>query len=303
MQRALSTSLQEQTALARANQRFVPAEFLAALDRPSITAVQPGDSVQKELTILFSDMRGFTSHVEGNTPEQNIHFINDYLAAMEPAILRHGGFVDSYIGDAIMALFAVGADAALRASIDMLRSLDTYNAERSLRGARPIRIGIGLNTGVVTLGTIGGPQRIKCGVIGDTVNLGARVESLSKSYGVPLILSDHTIQRLQNPQAFLLRELDRVRVVGRQAAVTLYEAFDADPLALRERKQAAAPDWSAALRAYDARDFEGALARLDACQPLLHDDTTWAKRRARCQIFLRQPPGPDWTGIEELSQK
>lgn len=303
LQRALSTSLKEQTALARANQRFVPAEFLAALDRPSITTVQLGDSVQKELTILFSDMRGFTSHVEGNTPEQNIHFINDYLAAMEPAILRHGGFVDSYIGDAIMALFAVGADAALRASVDMLRNLDEYNGVRARSGLRPIRIGIGLNTGTVTLGTIGGPQRIKCGVIGDAVNLGARVESLSKSYGVSLILSDHTVHRLQNPGAFLLRELDRVRVVGRQAAVTLYESFDADPAPLRDRKQGAAEAWTAALRAYDARDFAGALSHFDACAGLLHDDVTWAKRRARCEQHLRQPPGADWSGIEELHQK
>lgn len=303
LQRALSTSLQEQTALARANQRFVPAEFLAALDRPSITTVQLGDSVQKELTILFSDMREFTSHVEGNTPEQNIHFINDYLAAMEPAILHHGGFVDSYIGDAIMALFAVGADAALRASIDMLRNLDAYNAARAARGLRPVRIGIGLNTGTVTLGTIGGPQRIKCGVIGDAVNLGARVESLSKSYGVSLILSHHTVCRLQNPGAFLLRELDRVRVVGRQAAVTLYESFDADPAPLRESKQSAAAAWSAALRAYHARDFAGALAHFDACGGLLRDDVTWAKRRARCEMYLQQPPPADWSGVEEMHQK
>jgi hypothetical protein len=94
LQSELQTSLQEQVELVRANQRFVPAEFLTALGRLSITTVELGDSVQKELTILFSDMRGFTSHVEGNTPEQNIHFINDYLAAMEPAILAHGGCPD-----------------------------------------------------------------------------------------------------------------------------------------------------------------------------------------------------------------
>ena len=156
-------------------------------------------------------MRSFTSHVEGNTPEQNIHFINDYLAAMEPAILSHGGFVDSYIGDAIMALFAVGADAALRASIDMLRNLHKYNLVRLARGAREIRIGIGLNTGVVTLGTIGGPQRIKCGVIGDAVNLGARVESLSKGYGVSLIRSSHTVARLRRPQLLFQHAVRRCR--------------------------------------------------------------------------------------------
>lgn len=303
LQHALSTSLEEQTALARANQRFVPAEFLAALGRTSITKVELGDSVQKELTILFSDMRGFTSHVEGNTPEQNIHFINDYLAAMEPAILQHGGFVDSYIGDAIMALFAVGADRALRASIDMLRNLETYNAARRARRAAEVRIGIGLNTGIVTLGTIGGPQRIKCGVIGDAVNLGARVESLSKSYGVALILSHHTVERLQNPQAFLLRELDRVRVVGRQAAVTLYEAFDADPSLQRQQKLDAAPHWSAALRAFEARDFAGALTLFDICRPLLEHDTTWIKRRARCLQYLHHPPPQNWNGVEELAQK
>lgn len=140
-------------------------------------------------------------------------------------------------------------------------------------------------------------------MIGDAVNLGARVESPSKSYGLSLILSSHTTSRLHNPQVFLLRELDRVRVVGRKAAVTWHEAFDADPPELRERKLSASADWTAALRASNAREFALALHHLDECRNQLADDTTWTKRYARCAKYLRQPPPPDWDGVEEMTQK
>lgn len=152
----LQQSLQTQVELTRANERFVPREFLAALGHVSIAGVALGDSVQKEMTVLFSDMRAFTSHVEGQRPGENIAFINDYLSDMEPAIVEAGGFVDSYIGDAILALFDVEPERAVRAGLGMLRRLRGYNARRTARGLAPVFIGVGVNSGLLTLGTMGG---------------------------------------------------------------------------------------------------------------------------------------------------
>jgi class 3 adenylate cyclase len=266
-----------------------------------VARVQLGDSVQKEMTVLFFDMRGFSALVEGQTPEQNIAFINEYLGAMEPAILGHGGFVDSYLGDAIMALFDGDPADAITAGVEMFTRLGAYNAQRASRGLGAVRIGVGLNAGLLTLGTIGGPQRIKCGVIGDPVNLAARVESLTKSYQAPLLTTDTTLERAGG--RFLAREVDRVRVVGRQTPVTLVEVFDADPAPLRERKQATLSSWHEALARYHARDFTVAASLFAAVREALPQDAVARLRHERCLGLLSVPPPGDWDGVATLEKK
>jgi class 3 adenylate cyclase len=255
------------------------------------------------MSVLFSDIRGFTPLVEGMSPELNIRFINTYLSYMEPEILRHGGFVEGYIGDAIMALFDGAADGAVRAGVDMLNALAKLNESRAAAGEAPVEVGIGVNTGLLTMGTIGGSARIKCGVIGDSVNLASRVETLTKVYRVPLIVSDATVARLSHPSSFCLREIDRVRVVGRAAPVRLHEVYDADPPALRDAKRLAEDDWNDALSRYYAGDFRGAMASLTECESVLPGDTVVARRLARCRRFLEVDPGPAWTGVETLDEK
>jgi class 3 adenylate cyclase len=266
-----------------------------------VARVELGDSVQKEMTVLFSDMRGFSALVEGQTPEQNIAFINEYLGAMEPAILGHGGFVDSYLGDAIMALFDGDPADAITAGVEMFTRLGAYNAQRASRGLGAVRIGVGLNAGLLTLGTIGGPQRIKCGVIGDPVNLAARVESLTKSYQAPLLTTDTTLERAGG--RFLAREVDRVRVVGRQTPVTLVEVFDADPAPLREKKQATLGSWREALERYHARDFAVAASLFAAVRAELPQDAVARLRHERCLGLLSVPPPGDWDGVATLEKK
>jgi predicted ATPase/class 3 adenylate cyclase/tRNA A-37 threonylcarbamoyl transferase component Bud32 len=299
----LKTALEEQVRLTEAHKRFVPHEFLQNLGRRGIVEVALGDSVQKEMSILFSDMRGFTRLVEKLSPEENIRFINQYLGYMEPPILANGGFVEGYIGDAIMALFEGGADGAVLAGTDMLRALVEFNRARALAGEPPCRIGIGVNTGVLTLGTIGGMARIKCGVIGDSVNLAARVESITKTYGVALLVSDDTYVRLREPARHAIRLVDRVRVVGRARPVTLYEVFDADDSELRDQKLAIAGTYAEGLDAYYARDFPTARARFEQCLAALPEDTVLLRHRTRCQCYAERPPGADWDGTEELSHK
>ncbi len=214
--------------LNKAYERFIPNEFLKLLNKESVLDVQLGDHVEKEMTILFSDIRGFTALSERMSPQENFDFINIYLGQMEPIIAQHRGFIDKYIGDAIMALFPTSADDAISGAIDMLRTLVEYNLLLQEANYQSIQIGIGLNTGPLMLGTVGGPNRMDGTVIADAVNLAARIENLTKTYGAALLITDQTYQKLEDINRYKIRVIDRVTVKGKSEPVTVYEVFDGD---------------------------------------------------------------------------
>jgi len=211
-----------------AYERFVSRAFLKLLGKNSLAEIELGDHIEREMTVMFSDIRGFTSLSESMTPQDNFAFINAYLSRMEPVIRENRGFIDKYIGDAIMALFPHSADDALQAGIGMLKRLREYNATRG-RVDRPIlKIGIGIHSGLLMLGTIGGQQRMDGTVISDAVNAAARVEGLTKTYKVPLLITDEIYKLLRNPADYHIRVIDHVRVKGKTKFLTVYEVFDAD---------------------------------------------------------------------------
>ncbi|MGL5059758.1 MAG: PAS domain S-box protein [Microcoleus sp.] len=264
--------------LNQAFSRFVPRQFLHLLDK-SIVEVQLGDRVRQEMSILFSDIRDFTSLSETMTPEDNFKFINSFLSRMEPAIVDNQGFIDKYIGDAIMALFGKrtsqsnddsqtfefdsgSADDAVKAGIAMQRKLAEYNQHRSNCGYQPIKIGIGINTGSLMLGTVGGENRMDGTVISDAVNLAARVEALTKDYGVSMLITHQTFIDLNEP-IFAMRPIDRVQVKGKSNWVMVYEVFEADRPDIREKKLATYHIFLAALHEYMSRKI-GAAAQLFA---------------------------------------
>ncbi|WP_333130820.1 AAA family ATPase, partial [Microcoleus sp. Pol11C3] len=214
--------------LNKAYERFVPNQFLHFLEKPSIVDVELGDQVQLEMSVLFSDIRDFTTLSESMTPEDNFQFINAYLSRMESAIIENNGFIDKYIGDAIMALFSGNADNAVNASIAMLYQLQVYNQERVNSGYAPIKIGIGINTGNLMLGTVGGQNRMDTTVISDAVNLASRVEGLTKTYGVALLITEQTFNKLANPSNYAMRMIAQVSVKGKVNLSTIYEVFEAD---------------------------------------------------------------------------
>lgn len=228
----------QQVELTNAYEKFVPHEFIGFLNKESITQVRLGDHVQLRMTVLFSDMRSFTSLSERITPEENFRFLNRYLMAMEPVVQRHGGFIDKYIGDAIMALFHQGADQAVRSAVSMMAELQTINGNRINDGLEPLRIGIGLNTGELMLGIVGGENRMEGTVISDAVNVAARMEDLNKKYGTSILISEQTADSLRNPGEFHIRKLDRLRMKGKETPVGIYEVFDADPEQSRSAKLA-----------------------------------------------------------------
>lgn len=248
-------------------ERFVPQAFLAMIGKPSIVTVMLGDNKRENMTVLFSDIRNFTTLSEKMTPDENFAFINSYLEKMGPVIRAHNGFIDKYIGDAIMALFG-NADDALRASLAMLETLESFNVERGAVGLEPVGIGVGLNTGSLMLGTIGEKHRMDGTVISDAVNLASRVESLTKVYRVGILISQHTYNKLADPKAYDIRPIDVVVVKGKTEPVTLYEVFDRD-----------APEE----RAAKGRTRDLLLAGVDA---LVRLDTATARRQFEQSLIL-----------------
>ncbi len=262
--------------------RFVPMRFLQLMGLNDIRQVELGQQVERKMTVLFSDIRDFTSLSEAMSPQENFNFLNSYLMQMEPVIAAHGGIIDKYIGDAIMALFPDSPDAAVRGALAMLAKLDEYNTGRERAGYRPIRIGIGINTGIVILGTVGGVGRMDGTVIGDAVNLAARLERLTKEYKVPLLISEYTLYSLENPEPYSIRFLDRTRIRGKQDNQSVFEVFDADPPTLRIAKRETRKHFEQALACYHLDDIAGARLELSAVREVAPDDVAVEVYLARC---------------------
>lgn len=207
----------------KAYSRFVPLAFLRFLNKRDITEIGLGDQVQREMTILFSDIRSFTQLSEKMTPKDNFDFLNSYMRRMGPIIRKHGGFIDKYLGDGIMALFPSIPDQALEAALEMLQELKELNRLRVERQYEPIRIGIGLHTGTLMLGTIGEEERMDGTVISDAVNLASRIEGLTKEFDTDLLLSEETFKKLKNSWKYSLEKLGTVTVKGKSESSEVYK--------------------------------------------------------------------------------
>ena len=271
--------------LSRAYERFVPKEFLTLLNRNSIVDVKIGDHIQKTMSILFSDIRSFTSLSENLTPKENFRFLNSYLGLMGPIIREHHGIVDKYIGDAIMGIFDANAENAIEAAITMRRTLFKYNEGRKRAGYRPIEIGIGINTGVVMLGMVGEENRMEGSVVSDAVNLASRVEAMTKLYRVGILISDYTFLCLSDPTRYEMRIIDCVNVKGKQESVCIYEIFDADPSGIREAKLATKTRFEEGIFLYFSKHFTEAKRVLQDVYSINPEDKVVELHIKRCEHF------------------
>jgi len=244
--------------------------------------VQLGNQVQKEMTIMFSDIRNFTSLSERMSPQENFNFLNLFLSRMEPVIGQYNGFIDKYIGDAIMSLFPTNADDALQCAIEMLRTLKDFNAEQN----EEVRIGIGLNTGNLMLGTIGGAHRMDGTVISDAVNLTSRVEAMTKSYGASIIITEQTYRGLEDPSQYLIRRLDNVIAKGKTKSVMLYQVCDF--LSDEERKLVAGSkrQFEMGVSCFHDADFETALELFEGIAKANPRDLPAEFFMQRCKQYL-----------------
>ncbi len=282
---------------------FVPLEFLKLLEKESIVDVRLGDHVQKHMAVLFADIRSFTTLSETMTPKENFEFINAYLGSVSPVIRKHHGFIDKYIGDAIMALFPASADDAMQASIDIHKQLVDFNADRQKKFLQPIKIGIGVHTGTLMLGTIGEEKRMEGTVISDAVNLASRLEGLTKMYGASIIVSEQILKELANPDQYSYRFLGKVRVKGKQEAVYIFEILDTEPQEIRVQKTAFRPLFKEAIDAYYQRQFKDAAKRFQYILTEAPQDKAAGFYLERCQYYLEHGTPYDWDGIEALTHK
>ncbi|MCW5516984.1 ATP-binding protein [Muriicola sp. Z0-33] len=247
----------------KATSKFVPTEFIKSVGRESITEISLGDHVQKDVTVLFSDIRHYTHLAENMTPQQTFKFVNSYVGKMGPLIQANMGFVNQYLGDGIMALFPHKAEHALQAAIDMQKAIAQYNIKRKSEGKEEISVGIGLHTGSLVMGIIGDIHRNDTAIIADTVNTASRMEGVTKHYGANIIISEDSLKTIKNKTVFGLRFLGRVKAIGKDNAVGIYECFDGDSVEMVKLKKKTLPEFKKGLEFFFAHEFPRASASFD----------------------------------------
>lgn len=305
LQAQLETRFDEQaTELSEVNDaygRFVPHEFLSFLNKESITQVQLADHEEREMTIMFADIRDFTPLSESMNPQENFRFLNSYLSRVSPVIGQHNGFIDKYIGDEIMALFPRSPDDAVQAAIALQIEVALYNQHRGNCGYDPVRIGISLHTGRLMLGIIGEDKRLEGTVISDAVNLASRIESLTKLYGVSCVASESTVDGLRDRDRYRLRSLDEVRVRGRKDSIRLYEIYDGLESHTMEKKEETRFMFTHALALYQAGELRKAKDRLLEVVEIDPNDSAAHVFLARIDHYEREGLPKNWKGVQEFA--
>ena len=234
--------------------RFVPQDFLKVLNRKNIADITLGDCVEKTMTVLFLDIKSFTSIAEQLSPVDIFNLINTLMSYLDPIILKHSGVIDKYIGDAILALFN-DADDALVAAMEMLVALDDFNAFRARNNLEPLYVGIGINTGSLIVGTVGFEKRMDCSVISDAVNVASRLETLTRSFGIEVLIGEKTYEQLKHKESYFMRFLGLTAVKGKTQSIKVYEVFNHDPPKEVQLKKDSAAIFSQALADYAAKQF------------------------------------------------
>ncbi|MBP9886986.1 MAG: guanylate cyclase [Leptospiraceae bacterium] len=296
-------AIEEQKKLITSYARFVPEQLLTFLGKDIITKVGLGDSVQKDMTILFSDIRAFTSISETLSPSENFGFINSYLETMGPVIRKHNGFIDKYIGDAIMALFPQKTSDAIDASIEMLEELYKLNVKRKSKGFAPISIGIGIHTGSQMLGIIGEKERMEGTVISDVVNTASRLEGLTKAYSTALLVSEDVLEGVEDKSKYEYRFLDTVKVKGKNKAVRIFEILNGVSPRIRELKIQTKPDFEAGIELYYSKKFKDSLKKMKSVLKKDSKDKAAELYVERCNFYSKNGIDPNWDGVEKLDFK
>jgi len=281
-------------------QKFVPADVIEQFfANPEKMLV--GEN--RVISILFSDIRSFTTISEQMMPDDLVNSLNRYFTIMVDIIDARGGTVDKYIGDAIMAFFGAPArhkDDATRsvlAGIEMNEALEEFNTQQRKLGKPEFRIGVGINYGVVTVGNIGTEKKMDYTIIGDMVNLASRMEGLTKKYHQPLLISESLHQKVKDE--VVCRLIDSVAVKGKTKGVKIYTAKKR----LSEEENRAWTLHNTAMESYYRRDFDEAIGYFQNVQKIFPDDYASQLMMDRCRQFKAEPPPENWDGVEIMTEK
>lgn len=273
--------------LLNAYNKFVPKEFLAQLNKKDIIDIKLGDQIEKEMTVMFADIRDFTCLSETMSPEDNFKFLNSYLKNMGPIIRKNNGFIDKFIGDAIMALFT-DVEGAISASIEMQIELNGYNKRRLEKGYKPINIGIGINTGFMALGTIGEEERMETTVISDAVNQAARMESLTKTYGAKILLSLGTLNSISAPDKYSYRLVDVINLRGKNEPTFVIELLDCLPDEEKNLKMKTKPELEKAISFFRDNKVKESYEILNNLLEINTNDAVLKIYISKCEDLLKK---------------
>jgi class 3 adenylate cyclase len=283
--------------------KFVPHQFIQALGKSVITDVQLGDQVEKIVTVLFSDIRDYTTLSEQMTPEENFAFVSSFNERMGPIIRQHGGFINQYLGDAIMAIFPNNASDALFAAIKMQKEVQEFNTKRASQNKVPIKIGVGLHTGPLIMGITGDHERMDATTIADTVNTASRLESLTKYYKANILLSEASLKNMVNAETFDLRHLGGVQLKGKMESINIYECFNGSDENDVKKKLASLSFFSEAMTDYLNQSFTEAHDKFYRVLELHPEDLTTKLFLNKTDHYLNNGTPHNWTGVEEMHNK
>ena len=289
-------------ALLHSYSKFVPTEFIEFLKKNSVLDITLGDQIEVDMSILFSDIRSFTTISEKMTAEETFKFINSYLHAMGPCVTKQNGFIDKYIGDAIMALFRT-PENALDGAIDMLDELYLYNKKRVEKDYEKISIGIGIHTGRLILGIVGSELRIQGTVISDAVNLASRIEGLTKMYGASLLMSEESFNIIEKKEKYYTRVIDRVKVKGKDKPVDVIEILNGNSERIINLKLSTNHLMKEGITLFRERDFRNAIKHFEEILSIDPKDKAANIHLQRSIYFHNHGVPPDWEGVSALNEK
>jgi len=284
--------------------QYLSPGVIALIEKDPQKYIHPGGEVQ-DLTVMFSDIRDFTSLSEGLTPDELVNLLNQYLSAMTDILFRNLGTLDKYIGDAIMAFWGSPypqkdhAECACRCALEMIAGLDELNRKWAEQGRGPIAIGIGMNTGPVNVGNMGSDKRLAWTVMGDNVNLASRLEGMTKQYRSRVIISESTYTQVASQ--FVAREVDRIRVKGKHQPVVIFELLA--PISEHHAHATLLSRHNAALDSYRKQNWREAAGKFGELLAAYPDDGPTQVLLQRCLEFTEEPPSPDWDGVYVMKSK
>ena len=283
--------------------KFVPYEFIRSLGHNVITDVKLGDQVEKIVTVLFSDIRDYTTFSEQMSPEENFKFVCAFNERMGPAIRKNKGFINQYLGDAIMAIFPGNASDALSAAIDMQKEVEQLNSVRALNNQSPIRIGVGMHTGPLIMGITGDADRMDATTISDTVNTASRLESLSKHYKANIIISDASLKQITEKEHFHLRYLGLVQLKGKQESLHIHECFSDHTGDEIIKKKSTLSAFNEGINQYLTSSFDNAVKTFQSITEIHPEDHTAAFFLDTAKKCLQAGDTKSRAGVIEMVSK
>ena len=287
------------TMMSESYYRFVPQQFVTFLGKESIIDVQLGDNIKQEMCVLFLSIRSFFTFSEMLTPEENFNFINSFLKRIGPVIRNNNGFVDSYLGAGVLALFPGGAEDAVKAAIHMRSELQHYNSHRKKSGYAAVDIGIGIHMGPLMLGIIGEERRIAGTVISDNVNLAETLEELSARLGASILITGNTLQSMAVPGRFQHRFAGLVRVEGKEEPVLVHDIYQGDNEEIRLAKAETKDLFEEGIMLYRDGRFYDARARFVEVVKRNRQDEAAKRYFYLCDEYYKVGAPEGWNG--ELS--